>query len=912
MVGVAIFACLGSMFFQGALPTAWDRVVSIDAQQIETEADFSDALRQQKLDTAGYANWFTGRWPNISFIGGMAMGNVSEDLEFFYEKPFKWSTRVLDYVMEGGGRKFGIRATIRPYRNQGVLPGRRSYLLWYRCDRLLEDYHPSYILVNGRRVWDSKIHPMLDGKIMAPFWQEKSGDPVIDFVVDLDYTPESKGLALRMFNTQFLGVPGDKVSLKGATETKETSPADSEKRFAFGVFPSEADFWTDSGVTIDKIIGDWKPNFRPTYPTDPLWLSPFTDPSPAKGNYHEFMVTYGGCNILGSNPGPEILERTSGYARGVLANREDPVTAKKAMESAKGLEVHWFGEEGSPLMSDARKDDPSRIKHFTSVRDSVASAKLASGTPDLVRDIVEPFPPALSSAYELDQGRDVLVLKNEEDPQYNILMSMARGAGRAYGKPFGFYWEQTHYPYPSLDFKLQACLLYYFSGGSWIGAEAENTPSFEDGVVADWVMPYVQALRFAMVHPARGTPIVPTAICWGDGDRWWVPYSPLGQMDTFQRSISYDHATGKIECEPAFIKPLAWMPTDRKEWSFEDTGHLAYFADHVAEMKGYDLLDVYFPGFGDAFTARIAGLLTGTPQGPIDFLNVDRASPEAVQSYKVAAFLGHADLDLALRQKLLAAADAGQTIVLGAQHIGEGRGLPGLRIPLRNPQSLSGLVEASPGLFPTGTVPKFDGKVYLTNPEEWEIVASVGDPKWPLLVRRAFGRGMIYVYLGQWMNEGGPVLRPLLQHLGATSAPLHFGPADDQLEYVAYRKNGGAWAAVFNHGGITVGSDRLKPLRATPPEPLGSKVKGPWTGEIAFRLEQLGLDPTKKYGLYEVDGIDGPAFAGVISGHKTFGIHPIPFSLTAGAIRARIKIDKRGEFVVAPVGQAHAVFFGQP
>jgi hypothetical protein len=910
MIAVAVLACVGSFVQGSASPTPWERVVAIDSHAIETESDFDNALRDQKLATAGYTNWFTGRWPNISFIGGMAMGNVSEDLEFFYEKPFKWSTRVLDYVMEGGGRKFGIRATIRPYRNQGVFPGHRSYLLRYRCDRLLEDYHPSYILVNGRRVWDSRIHPILDGKIVVPFWQEAAGNPVIDFVTDLDATPNVKGLALRMFQTEFLGVPGDKVSLKDASEKPETSPANAEKRFAFGVFPTDVDFWSDKGDSIEQLEQLWKPNFRPTYPTDTLWLSPFTAPTPAKGMYHDFMVTYGGCNILGSNPGPDIVAQTAAYARGILVNHGDPNAAKQALKVSAGLEVHWFGEDESPLMPDSLPQDPGRLKALTEARNAVQSAKVGTGAPDRIQDVIEPFPPALSSAYEFSLGHDVLVLKNEEDPQYNILMAMARGAGNAYGKPFGFYWEQTHYPYPSLEFKLQACLLYYFAGGSWIGAEAENAPSFDDGVVAEWVMPYIKALRFAMVHPARGKPIVPTAICWGDGDRWWVPYSPLGQMDTFQRSISYDNATGVIDCEPAFIKPLPWMPAERKEWDFESAGHLAYFADHISDMKGYNLLDVYFPGFGDAFTARIAGLLTGTPQGPVDFLDIDKASDTTLQGYGVSVFLGHAAIDASIREKLLAAAEAGQTIVLGAQHIGEGHALAGLRIPLRNPQPLKGEVDITPGLLSGKTALSFDGRVYLTTAPDWEIVASVGDPEWPLLVRRSIGKGMIYVFLGQWMNDGGSLLRPLLKGIGQKTAPILFGPADDQLEYVVYKKGGGAWAAVFNHSAIPIGSDRLKELRATPPEPLCSKVKGPWKGEVAFRLDRLGLDASKPFGLYEIDGIDGPMFDRVVSGKATFAIKPIPFVIRNGEIRAKVQIAKRAEFVVAPPGHAHDVFFG--
>src|SRR5438874_2465469 len=92
--------------------SSWDRVVTIDPAGVKTEQQFYDLLKQQDVPTAGYANFFTGRWPNISFIGGMVMGNVSDHIEFFYQKPFRWSNHVLDYVMEGGGRTFGVRATI--------------------------------------------------------------------------------------------------------------------------------------------------------------------------------------------------------------------------------------------------------------------------------------------------------------------------------------------------------------------------------------------------------------------------------------------------------------------------------------------------------------------------------------------------------------------------------------------------------------------------------------------------------------------------------------------------------------------------------------------------------------------------------------------------------------------------------
>jgi hypothetical protein len=910
MVAVFVFSLLALQAKTVPAPVVWDRVAAIEPKGMETEDDFNEELRRQRVGTAGDTNWFTGRWPMVSFLGGMVMGNVSEDLEFFYQKPFKWSNRVLDYVMEGGGRKFGIRATLHGYGGEGLFPGNRSYLLSYRCDRLLEEYHPSYILVNGQRMWDCRLDPILDGKILIPFWQDKPGNPVIDFVTDLDYTPEVKGLALHSFDTQFLGVPGEKIGFRGASETAEGSPADKEERFAFGVFPNDLDFWSDNGPSIESLKSLWKPNFKPAYPTDPMWLSPFSETSRAQGPYHDFMVTFGGANVLGSSPSQDTLSLAAKYARSVLADPAESAREIRELGLGSNLDLLWLDGDDSPLVLSLPHTEAKHQRQLQTEREALNRTKAASGAPDRIQAISSPFPPALTSAYAYESGNDLLVYKNEEDPQYNILMSMARGAGRSYGKPFGFSWDASHSPFPSLDFKLQACLLYYLSGGSWIGAEAENAPSFEDGTVAEWAMPYVQALRFAMVHPARGTPIVPTAVCWGDGDRWWVPYSPLGQLNTFQRSVSYDHATGKITAEPAFVKPFPWMPANPHDWSFEDSGHLAYFNDHVLGLKGYDLLDVFFPDYGDALTARIGGLLTGTPYGPVDFLNVNQASPQTLQSYGLSIFLGETTLDAAAKQKLVEAAQGGQTIVLGAEQLGEGHGLPGLVIPLRDPQDLGGSVVGLSELFPAGRISGFAGKVYEVSPVEWETVATIGELKWPLLVRRAFGDGWIYVYLGRWTAEGGPVLRPLIHQLGAKVAPLQFGPADKQLEYVAYRKGAGAWLAIFNHGAIAVGADRLKPLRAIPPEPLVSVVKGPWLGQITFRLNQLGLDPAKEFGLYEVDGIDGNGFDRVISGKGTFNLRAIPFQLKDGELHAKVQVGKRAEYLIAPVGKAHAVFFG--
>ncbi len=201
------------------------------------------------------------------------------------------------------------------------------------------------------------------------------------------------------------------------------------------------------------------------------------------------------------------------------------------------------------------------------------------------------------------------------------------------------------------------------------------------------------------------------------------------------------------------------------------------------------------------------------------------------------------------------------------------------------------------------------GKVYGFKGAGWESAASAGDR--PVIIRKAFGKGAVYVYLGDLVYEGAAALRPLLTKLAEQSAPLRFAPADDQVEYVAYRKGAGAWVAMFNHGAIPIGSDRLKEPRMAPPEPLCSKVKGPYQGQVELRLDKLGLDPAGAFVLYEVQGINGAAFEGVISGNKTFTVSEIASKQDGGVVTGAVKFNKRGQYVVAPKGQGETVFFGK-
>ncbi len=217
----------------------WQRTICVNPNNVAGE------LAAAKLDSKQPVNWFTGRWPYISFIGGMVMGNRSEDLEFFYSEPFQWHSTVLDYVLTGGGKVYGLRAKFHPYKEDTSRKSLRSYLLTVRTDVLLAEYHPSYILANGRRVWDFKKHKMGAASIQVPFSMEGPSGVTIDLVVDRDHTPGAKGLAFRMFFLNYLGDAGVKVDLR-APSRKLPAPRPTSCRISSSACTPAA---TTSGAT---------------------------------------------------------------------------------------------------------------------------------------------------------------------------------------------------------------------------------------------------------------------------------------------------------------------------------------------------------------------------------------------------------------------------------------------------------------------------------------------------------------------------------------------------------------------------------------------------------------------------------------------------------------------------------------
>jgi len=108
------------------------------------------------------------------------------------------------------------------------------------------------------------------------------------------------------------------------------------------------------------------------------------------------------------------------------------------------------------------------------------------------------------------------------------------------------------------------------------------------------------------------------------------------------------------------------------------------------------MIDVFFPKFGDACTARITRLLTGTPFGAVDFLYLDKVPVETLKTCGMLAILGHATINAAAEAKLTQCLEAGIPVFVGAQHFRSQGRVFGLS--LQNSQPAQGAV-AGGGAF---------------------------------------------------------------------------------------------------------------------------------------------------------------------------------------------------------------------
>lgn len=852
----------------------------------EIEANEKAGIKQ-----GGHVNYFTLRVPMCGFLGGTLFGHRSpKDTWILHDEPFRYYTSGFDDVLVGEGKLFGIRILFWRYKEGKNRQPFRSFYFNVKGSHLKEN-HPSYILVNGKKVWDAKVNKV-DNEISFPFALEKAEDVVIDMIVDRDYTPEVKALGFRYGWLHYLGEPGDRIYMKAGETGDEPARVAKLKTFQFGIFDPGYDFWSwrarpemeEKVLTYDKL--GWKKYELPDYEIQDIGVAPSHVGHGEE--YNKMAAIYIGANLLGHDAKPEVIKglgkRFLGFGMG-----RDLQTSRKLLQANPDAKVYWFREFYGGGLN----------------QQQLAADKAATGKPENVVLVAEPFPPTLSGSFALENGADILLLKNQELPQHNILVAMARGAGKTYGKPWAFGCFTIKTPFPSMDFREQYFLQWYFAGTSYICSETEDWYTLPK--IMEHTAPYVRALRFYGLHPKIGRPVERIGILWTKGDNWMIPYTPFGYKDTFIRYVSYDHATKKLTCKHVSEieeKPGFW---DSPGWL---RGTMKAHKKGLEYKRGYDLLDVFFPRYGDALTARFDRMLTGTPYGPLDFLNINKIPLERLKEYRLLACLGYARLTPQTEGKLKDVLADGGCLVTAVSHL---KGLRGQAFGItlqKDKARIDGKVAGLPEIYGREVV-DLAADVIQVNPEGVEPVAWSNEGKIPVVVKKKIGRGEVYVVLTEHTAESAKVLRPLLAHLGSRVSMVEFTPADDQVEYVVNRKGEGVLLAVFNHGAIPVGSDRVKTDRVKPPEPLVSAVKGPWKGKMILHLERMGLPAGDDHEVFEVESIDGAAYHRILAGRRTFTLRKIRAKKTEVGLEIQVRIGKRAEYVIAPPGKAKVVFFGK-
>jgi hypothetical protein len=130
------------------------------------------------------------------------------------------------------------------------------------------------------------------------------------------------------------------------------------------------------------------------------------------------------------------------------------------------------------------------------------------------------------------------------------------------------------------------------------------------------------------------------------------------------------------------------------------------------------------------------------------------------------------------------------------------------------------------------------------------------------------------------------------------------------MEYTIQRKGGTAVFALFNHGTIAIGTPDVVEVRVDLGEPMVSEVKGNWEGSIAVSLENAGLDPGQEYEVYEVMGLDQDRHSNVLVNSGEYEAVAVNGVVRTGNdLKFKLKVGRRGEFIVGPKGNALKDFF---
>ncbi len=360
-----------------------------------------------------------------------------------------------------------------------------------------------------------------------------------------------------------------------------------------------------------------------------------------------------------------------------------------------------------------------------------------------------------------EAGSDLTVNKAIFRGAFNITVAAGRGNAKVHGQPLGldydpWTWEvrMTHHP----DEWRQGLLVYLHAGCNFLFHEGTLFRRDTDGKIkaTETGRRVCDVVRYARRHPAVGKQIVRMAAMKGCGEcsEMFVP--------KFMPQL------------PCGGDPPDWIPL---------------------RFRDFNLLDVFFPKFGNVMRGDLQRFMTGTLYGSLDIVPWD-AKFEDLQDYDFVFLIGSNGCDDQQLKTFIRYVEYGGKLLLAAGQLRRKDVEPRLEIEHD--------FAANADILHTFT----DGSKIL---------------------RQKRGKGeVILITTNTLTTLGEEEPRKILRGWGEKSAFVHFDPGSDWIEVMANRKGQTVSLCLFNHGRIGFPSGN-------------AEVTLPWQGTVTVDLEKLGL-----------------------------------------------------------------------
>jgi len=359
-----------------------------------------------------------------------------------------------------------------------------------------------------------------------------------------------------------------------------------------------------------------------------------------------------------------------------------------------------------------------------------------------------------------------------------LLMSNIRGHAKAFSTPCAMRLDAWTIGNRSAWWTSEmerAFLCFYYGGADYI--DHESGEAFQVAPTGK-ILPnargvaLLSAARFIRSHPPRGKLLVPIAVMRGRG-------SVAGRISLWRFSN---------------FKPDMSPPLERYN-------------------RDLNLLDVFFPNFGNCYETNLDRLFTGTPYGSIDLVPFD-ASASFYKKYPLLIILGLNTMNDAQAKTLVEYVKSGGTLIMAAGHaLGE---------QIRTKRKLTGsrLFKAAGVVMRTENgIPNYQET--KNGDFRYEIAGCDSTKVYSL------GKGSLVLINGEVVSAiGTDKARELLKNYANKVSLIRANPESSWLETFLVQEKQGLTVALFNHGRL--------------PEGPAGNSDGIWKGSIRIKRSAWG------------------------------------------------------------------------